>query len=205
MNHISIVFKSIQAHSRSSYYSTERKLYSGWGLNWFLNPRYLIGDRMSQRKSLILDFFQKTSPRFYLDKRPKDQSQNIYRQKRKPWLNMIACQLLQIFLLQQLLIWMTIVLLNLLQSKKEPNSKNIVHFTRVNENDSFVWFIGNESFCIIWVRTKTIPIPWFVTGVDSFTSNIVRIHQRTQISIESWKMIWELREKIIQFIEKWFQ
>ena len=27
----SIVFKSIPAHPRSSYYSTERKLYSGWG------------------------------------------------------------------------------------------------------------------------------------------------------------------------------
>ena len=43
----SIVFKSIPAHSRSSDYSTERKLYSGRGLNWCLNPCSLIGDRIS--------------------------------------------------------------------------------------------------------------------------------------------------------------
>ena len=127
MHHIPIVFKSIQAHSRSSDYSTERKLYSGRGLNWFLNPSSLIGDRISLinfwliNRILNTGFFQKTSFRFYHDKRPKDQFKNIYRQKRKPWLNMIACQLMQIFLLPRLSTWMTIVLLNHLQSKKESN------------------------------------------------------------------------------------
>ena len=151
-----------------------------------------------------MDFLSKTSLRFSLDKLLKDQFQNIYRQIQKPWLNMTACQLLQIFLLPRLLIWTTIVLLNLLQSKKEPNSKNIVHFTRVNENDSFVWFIGNESQHIIWVRSEATPIPWFVIGGGFFTYNVERTHQWTRISIESWKMTWELREKTIRFIEKWF-
>ena len=152
-----------------------------------------------------MDFSSKTSLRFSLDKLLKDQFQNIYRQIRKPWLNMTACQLLQIFLLPRLSTWMTIVLLNLLQSKKESNSIKKVNFTRVSENYSFVWFISNESLRIIWVRIKAIPIPWFVTGVDSFTYNVVRIHRQTRTSIENWKMTWELREKIIRFIEKWFQ
>ena len=58
-----------------------------------------------------------------LSKWRKNQFQNIYRRNRRLLSNTIACQLLQIFLQQALLIWTRIELSNLSESKKESNWK----------------------------------------------------------------------------------